>query len=44
MKVLNSGDLLLHEDFHSLLLPEESSTFAEIVLGSRSSDFDGNGI
>ena len=36
--------LLCIRDFHSLLLPEESSTFAEIVLGSGSSDFDGNGI
>lgn len=36
--------LLCIRDFHSLWLPEESSTFPEVVLGSRSSDFDSKGI
>ena len=36
---------LLHiRDFQPLLLPEECFTFAGIVLGSCSSDFDGNGV
>ena len=41
---LTGGSLVRISNFHSLLLPEESYTFAENVLDSRSSDFDGNGI
>ena len=43
-EVFHVSSLLHIQDFYSLFLPEEISTFAEIVLGSRSSDFDVNNI